>query len=297
MPDRPENRRRGASPFAVLIRRNPVCEKYYCTTCGGIWVFLSKVEEFVGDGQSAHLLIAGFGTNDARLLLDASALPVLLGHLPQASVDEIVRAWMPTAMSDSRFAAMAVVALERIPSVAPEDLVRLLHAATPYLLEDEKTRGRVARAPSLDLRHVPALHQAVEADHERERRASEAAAAALEERRRAERAAECARAAAWRAAEVAKQESIDSRNAARLSAMEGYRTRLAGLSVAEQLAFLLNDSSIPIEHYPLELAPQVTADVLFQLEPSARRALTMEVARTPLRRWRRLSSLLARGGQ
>ncbi len=78
----------------------------------------------------------------------------------------------------------------------------------------------------------------------------------------------------------------------RLAAMEMHRRRLAGLSVAEQLALLLADPSIPIEHYPLGLAPQVTTGTISLLEPSARVAMAVEVARTPLGRWRRLSTLL-----
>lgn len=78
----------------------------------------------------------------------------------------------------------------------------------------------------------------------------------------------------------------DLRHAQRLETMAAHRARLRHLPPVEQLSTLAHDPSIPVEHYPIELADYLNAAVLEVLEPAAQERLLAELARTRLRRWR-----------
>lgn len=84
----------------------------------------------------------------------------------------------------------------------------------------------------------------------------------------------------------------DKRHQLRYSAIDSFKQKSSHLSPSEQLLLLIRNHSIPIEHYPVELAQHVTAQWMQTITEEERNYLLELLSLTRLRTWRKVREKL-----
>jgi hypothetical protein len=87
------------------------------------------------------------------------------------------------------------------------------------------------------------------------------------------------------------------RQALRLQEMAALRAKLAGLDQRAALLKLLDDRTVPIEHWPAELLPAVDLDWRASLDEARRSQLDTLIQGTKMRAWKRVGAKLGLGGE